>query len=623
MLQIFANNIELDIPVDVAISITVENPFMLEDRIPMPYSLSFQLPPTPRNLTAFDYPDRIGTYHQHSNMERSVDSTIRFSSINIASGRLILSKYDSGLHVNFSGIDFNDTMKKQMFTAELDRQDIPGTYTSVNFNQSGNYAYNYRQWAKAAVNGSDPRFVIAPIYRRNSVEPFQWARRSVRTGSDLGSLADIKRTIRNSFYNAFNPVSQDFYFTGAGNRYQHAEIFPQFRVSYLLEKFIGDKLLTNPFRDSDLNNLVVPSFYFPTFLYVTGWAPMISNVKKIGVGLPDGAPYINFNEFLPDVPASDFIKQILKLFCITLYATNGTYKLVPNTEILDRLPSLNWSDKLVGSLAPSYEAGKYYDYGYSQEQQAYTADTTPIIVDSVNDMINREAPLDESGEYQANFEIRETGQFFEKLAYKETYKIGNAMEEEIVYDYSFLGYAKPINPIDPTDQQKFNAKSDIVMPYLEPVVYFTSLDNNRGTKYFFTIPVHSGADTSFITRSNSFRERETSFELMLFDGMKSVANAPSGSPKYPYLSPQGNQALSLHWEGENGLLKRFHGPFKSWLEKDKLTVQAQILLNAVDLHKLDITEKVHVNGRNFFIKKIQYTVTRDVIAPALVDLVEA
>lgn len=64
-------------------------------------------------------------------------------------------------------------------------------------------------------------------------------------------------------------------------------------------------------------------------------------------------------------------------------------------------------------------------------------------------------------------------------------------------------------------------------------------------------------------------------------------------------------------------------PFKSWIEKDKIKFSGSFLLSAIDIRDMDITEKVHVDGRNFFIEKLQFTIYNDHISPVMTDLIEA
>src|SRR5690606_35358876 len=157
---------------------TMENPFMLEDRVPTPYSLTFELPPTPRNLQLFGYPDRIGSYTSGNSYNRSIEVVIRFNGLLIATGALILTEYDRTLKVNFSGVDFNSKLKDKMFEVPMDTIQIGGTYNVAEWDNSANYANKYRQWAKTNryddISGSDPRFVIAPIIRSTSDTPFSW-----------------------------------------------------------------------------------------------------------------------------------------------------------------------------------------------------------------------------------------------------------------------------------------------------------------------------------------------------------------------------------------------------------------------------------------------------------------
>src|SRR5690606_8011276 len=116
MLELIANNnTSLDYTPDIAINMTIENPFMLEDSVPTPYSLSFEFPLTPVNLQSFGYPDRMGSYTLENGYDRSLECTIRFNCLNIAFGTLLLKNYDVNLKVNFSGIDFNSKLRDKLF----------------------------------------------------------------------------------------------------------------------------------------------------------------------------------------------------------------------------------------------------------------------------------------------------------------------------------------------------------------------------------------------------------------------------------------------------------------------------------------------------------------------------
>ena len=53
------NGVSLDLPEDFRLNMICENPLMLEDRIPAPYSVQFEVPSTIKNLQVFGMPNRI------------------------------------------------------------------------------------------------------------------------------------------------------------------------------------------------------------------------------------------------------------------------------------------------------------------------------------------------------------------------------------------------------------------------------------------------------------------------------------------------------------------------------------------------------------------------------------
>src|SRR5690606_3941920 len=122
------------------------NPLLKQDRIPTPYSLSFELPPTRHNLEQFGWPDRMASYKQ-SNYVRTVPVEIRFHSIAISIGHLKLTSYLDSLKVTFSGIDYIDGIKSKLYEIDFGRQEFQGAYwNNIDYFDSNHFAYWYKQW---------------------------------------------------------------------------------------------------------------------------------------------------------------------------------------------------------------------------------------------------------------------------------------------------------------------------------------------------------------------------------------------------------------------------------------------------------------------------------------------
>ena len=69
MLQIYTDNRLIDFSDDISVDLVFENPLLTTDRIPATYSLSYDLPLTPRNREIFGNPDRAATGNDRFSIE--------------------------------------------------------------------------------------------------------------------------------------------------------------------------------------------------------------------------------------------------------------------------------------------------------------------------------------------------------------------------------------------------------------------------------------------------------------------------------------------------------------------------------------------------------------------------
>src|SRR5690606_35110344 len=251
MLEILHNGKALNLPPDIQISLTIENPLLKQDRIPTPYSLSFELPPTRHNLEQFDWPDRIGSYKQ-TRYARTIPVEIRFHSITIGQGHLKLTSYLDSLKVTFSGIDYIDGIKSKLYEIDFGREVFDGRYTGpIDFTDTSHFAWSYRLWAQSAIDNSRNDFVLAPIaildhampFSRFEAASYQWA----DTSSEFSRFRSVYRHQDSAFFNLYNPSNLSYIITREySNNYKvglsHANIFPLFRVGHILRTVFGSVL---------------------------------------------------------------------------------------------------------------------------------------------------------------------------------------------------------------------------------------------------------------------------------------------------------------------------------------------------------------------------------------------
>jgi hypothetical protein len=162
----------------------------------------------------------------------------------------------------------------------------------------------------------------------------------------------------------------------------------------------------------------------------------------------------------------------------------------------------------------------------------------------------------------------------------------------------------------------------ISVPYgpmkMIPVINIRAFENDivkpSEMKY---LPIYSGSRTS-----------DYKPHLMLYQGRQE--NPFYLDFLYPYLSyhnyaPDGTRLgdLSLAWDGPDGLIENYHKEFKAWIESDRLTMYGLFLFSPNRIRELDLSKKVNVRNKLWWVKKMVIPMTKKKIEPAQVDLVDA
>ncbi|WP_312139509.1 hypothetical protein [Sphingobacterium sp.] len=662
MLDILVNNISLDYHSDIQISLTIENPMLLEDRIPLPYSISFELPPTPKNLQIFGFPNRIGSYKDESSLS-TFPCVIRFSAIIIAKGHLKLISYFDSIKVQFVGSDVNEDLNKKMFDFDFGRETFAGSFDTFDFENSNNFAHNYKIWAEDASKGLNEKLVVAPLaFSSNAPEP------KLKTSADYykGTFPFHYSSVfyqRNIFLHAgyiiphwhqdfawlnmFNPSNQTFSITGSpmlNVTLAHANIFPLFRLSWMLSQIFTNGLFINAFNDSILDDIVVPTFYFPkwterhsgmgSYSKTQATPPMTSNLKwkdENGFVYPDAnsydtlypkydeSPFIDYSEFLPDVFVNEFLKEILKLFSFQLIMVRGRFGIISSNEIMSAPVKNDWSSKMIGRPEFSIFQSRQYKYGYSEKSEAQISDVRSISeVETLYDLSAIELDPKEDEDDIRTYFVKETNSYYQMKGILS--KFGRSggtnqpFDDEVLLTIEVLG--EKTTDTGEVTKSTYSSETKIVKPLMVPAPHFVTLDRTSPgypETYFYKLPLIVGDRAA----------RPQSISLLIFQGDKAI-DKPIGSitPKFPSVTNK-TENLSFDWDGENGLIEKYHSSFKNWIERDKLKVSGTFLLNPIDLHQLDISAKTHIQGRNFFFEKIQITIGKSSISPALIDFVEA
>jgi hypothetical protein len=612
MLEIIADNVILDLDIDIQITLIIENPFMINERIPTPYSLSFDLPPTQLNLKTTKWPNRVTAFK--NNVE--LNCSLKFDSITFARGLLSVDDFDEKITVSFKSVSAFDNLRQKLQDIAMKKVEFgiarPKTPTStdpgrwvINRDDPGNFAGIYRAKNNAVLTAPG-EYMLAPVKIANT----EW-----KTMDLVMVFPGGKVTIR--FNQADNTADQMYlnFFNISSGKYDlfdhNTRAFPFPYLKYLFDQVFSDALAENPFSEGELSKLLLICPYHPKYYTISGYIQdedldgmLFDNPPTLPASF---TPFYQLNSFLPDIYANDFLKDILKIFCMSLLPAGDKFRIVKNKDIMNDSSVENWDHLLINRLKLSKRSIVTYKYGYANIKDEYIEVPEENKLYSIKDLYDK--VLLEVNGFVGDFFIKSTGEYYTKSMNEDgsaNYKLracgyGNPTEaNDDVYDTISNVNPLPMT-IDDYWTEQVNLKSDNKKPPLN--------------KWY--VPEFSGDRMS----------RGSSAFIMIDRGLRAGL---LGNDLYPLLTATENDhygsqlgELSLAWEGENGLIKQYHQEFKDWIEKEKVAASGEFIFSAVDLKMLDFTKKKHILGRNFYFEKIQVVIEFDRIQPAQVDLIEA
>jgi hypothetical protein len=71
------------------------------------------------------------------------------------------------------------------------------------------------------------------------------------------------------------------------------------------------------------------------------------------------------------------------------------------------------------------------------------------------------------------------------------------------------------------------------------------------------------------------------------------------------------------------LIENYHKEFKAWIESDRLTMYGLFIFSPNRIRELDLSKKVNVRNKLWWVKKMVIPMTKKRIEPAQVDLIDA
>lgn len=607
MLQIYTDNQLTDLPEDVSFDLTFDNPIFSTDRIPAAYSLSYDLPLTPRNRTLFGNPDRLA-----ASGDRSENQPTRslFAGIEIASGVQTVEETGEAITVNFSGSILPPTIDRHLQNVPMDIFDLAGYNSGL---QTAEVVWD----GMLRLNMKDPDAAFfAPPIAIKDVE---------RLERDPDNPQDLLLNTRARWLNPMHMQGQSYmHFLKTGNQQYMLKVIPAVRVWYIFDKIFGDKLERNIFKEGEWKKLSLQCLWHPNYNLTDNWPCWNVKTPSAFPGNPGADVTVSLQYFMPDVSAADFIVEMLKLLCASMYIKGDTFSIELNADILNRKVVRDIRpDQLIGTPTITKEPMQEYTVGYSSgdegEQPEGEIKDVDTIVDGMHYMSGRGNIPNGTG-VVTSVKVKNPPQMLTAIL-DTTGRTPYALKQEDMAEDT-----PATDGAEETDTSSYDMTVNAKVVRCVANKYWLNDDDmnqygNWGDKILCPEIEKLGT------------KRGDELLIRLWQGMQSEVRQWYSQGQtynsYPYLSATNYGAngerlgdLSLYWNGEDGLAKR-HRAFGGWIAKDKLVVTATVLFSSLELHNLDLRDKFCVRGRHFFIRTMNVSLKKRVIEPAEVELVEA
>lgn len=552
------DGIAVDVAPNQDLALTVENPFLTSERMPVAWTTDVELPASPSNCRLFGLPNAMLLPPR----DREINVEMRIDGIPVMTGKLkLIGPTTSQIHASFQGVEIEDSLSGSLTGVALDKW---------NFGKLGEFDDKslYNEVMSGAANGTRDDFAT-PCMIRSSQEDLEEPYIDIQSSSTRESWAT-------KFVNA---KVGTFTIPVVRLKYLLLRALPDYEIDPELEAYVENIGVVAPYRKN--GNLAD---------YATGCLDKDD----------DGNYIIDLAQAMPDIAIADFVKELLNAFCATICIAFGSKRMFSNKSILESDDFQDWTSKISDDFEQEYEDRQYYEYGFSGITD--TNISGPIVdVDTVNTAFALDA-----GTVVHAKDTNDTYSVFEKsirLGLSNGESTGWTIKALKVLKQGGMGTSTP----DSGTTETVSATSALLpvktIPYEFPTYISWAI---KGSSRLM-IPVVDIPDTGGTRPSNVylgiFEQAVVSPEYAPLIQLTGNGCYGDGGGLLSVFMP-GNQNLSV--DGERGLAQ-FHRQYKEWVSKEKIITKTAVNLSAADIANLRVWQKIMIYNQLFFIRTLTIT----------------
>ena len=541
----------LDLDPDAEFELTIENPLLQEDRLPVPFSTAIAFLPTPTNKSAFGYLD---TMMLEPRVKR-LGASILVGGVQLYAGSLEYDSIDEDGRINytFSGKDLKTEWGAKIWQT-------PGLSWPE---------YEYSALLTALKADQIPGVHLPPVVDQALVGTpgFRATPSGYRPGTHQ---VNYNQKYRNQ------PDAMSF-----------SEIVPAVEIGRILGSVVS-------FQDiSDAG-----AFLQQAVVFGTNWS----------AGYPETrAQYYDYDvaKTLPDVTLADLFLDICRMFCAAVFQDGASFRMMPAADVLDASSPLNWDAKVSNTFRSSREEKTGYELDF--EQDTSTSEQNSDIVDESKSVATLAGVLGKAeDDYDA---VKHTG-LEDLYSLKNTDPIQINKEgsrpgtvepigiaEEVLIDRCDRTGAK--QEAEGTEETKtvsiglHLAKCAPVRRYWLQTTNVRTLESDIRMAAILTLPAYGA-------------ERPTDAYIALYgNGQACDKGVVIADPDSAESADQTIGASLAPAE----LFDRYHQAYAAWLAKDRQLLSVDLNRSVMELASFRMWQSVRVRSRNFLVSKLSVRVS--------------
>lgn len=552
MIEIITDkNISLDLAPDAEFAIEYEQPLLSDKRVQTPFSTKIGFLPTDKNNKAFNYlpVNYLGV------PEREISATLFLNGIPLFQGSLHFDSIENKrINYSFSCNTIRSFGKKKIW-----EEAICAIHTEEYY-----FQYDLNNMLERDNVIGAPLLVNRPAIAKQTAAPLN----KETAQNDVSKRQDIK------YHNLLLDCWENF--------------TPAIRIKSILKSeqshFIFEELI-----DNYLEHIAVIGLNRPDI--VSTKLPVMAEIAS----------------YLPDISFSDFIENILKIFCAGLFYEPQGYKIISAASVLQSDDVWNIDELISDEYSLSLEAAKSYSFSYAnsgeigknldleKEQVSAEIQTAQSYKEVINKFGESYTAVrhEPSGDIYSGKRIKKKPPVMGKRA--EAYFSsgpGDILCDIIRHD---VGKKSLESNIPETDEEDNSVDFELIASV--PIDMEVGIGNGARRIIKQLAGIVAGIK----------REKERSSKVIIGLLCTPLQISDKGfyiaGPEEFRLIEKGHE-LSL---APKDLWNPFHSLYASWLAKKKITVSCELSLSPMDVYNFRIWRPVYFRGRKYIVKKMSMT----------------